>query len=341
MNPSPGAERSTTPRSAVDRVRDLGRQGLLSATYAAAPATERACLTGGGYEIAWRVVYERLTRRFEYKRGHRRCAVGIDHLEPACLDNFHTAVEAVLADLFRYARVPIHNLEGWITRRLVAATVNDHRRMRGERGALQRPRLPRWLVKELPDSPWFRVLAVEVLVWVGVPNSAGTGVWPLDAWTERRAAITGDPRSSEADTVRDLHTVLAVMRHKRDWYDQYVERPLSHKEPSTVPLEVGDRPYEVAAERSDDGEARLLDLAALALEAIQARLAAGDDPASAVETVLRTAFGTGTDVTDLDHAPGAGPSEDERLRALLADKASLDDLVRRVLAIVSEEVEGR
>src|SRR5205823_15053751 len=116
----------------------------------------------------------------------------VRRLADECLDRFEDDVEAVVYDVLTHADRPIRQLEAWVSSRLRAATVNHHRAVRGERGALQRPRLPRWLAAGLGHDRWLEELALQILTWVGVPTTAGRQVWPLDAWTQRRAEVTGD-----------------------------------------------------------------------------------------------------------------------------------------------------
>lgn len=326
-----------TTRSAAGLVRDLARRGVLADRMSTAVGAEHSRLTGGAYQIAWPVVFQRLTRRIEIGRGHHGCAAGLHRLEPECLDRFQDDVEAVLDDLFRNARTPIVNLEGWISSRLNAATVDAHRRRRGERGALQRPRLPGWLVRELDDDPWLTVLAVEVLVWVGVPTTAGVGVWPLDAWAERRAAVTGQVATGEHQVARDVERVLAAMRVRRTWYADFVERPLGRKQAPVLPAPRTDAdsarewPHLALVPRHETDDARLRDLAAAAVDAIEARVRRREDLRSVALDVLRTVFGAGTGAEDMDRTPGAGPGDAERVAALLADPATLDRIVAVLL----------
>src|SRR5262249_1599666 len=125
--------------------------------------------------------------------------------------------------------------DGWITRRLTAATVNGYRRRRGARGALQRPRLSRWLTEALDDDRWLTTLAVEILNWVGVPATAGAGTWPTAAWAYLRARITGDFHGGEPEVRHDVDRVLAAMRQNPTWYAEFVERPLGRKETPVLP----------------------------------------------------------------------------------------------------------
>ena len=328
---------------AADLVRDLARQGLFSRHAATVSGAEHTMLSGGAYDIVWPVVFNRLTRPVEHRRGHHRCAASVHDLEPECLDRFQDDVEAMLDDLFRNAKVPIHNLEGWIASRLNAATVNAYRRRRGERGALQRPRLPRWLAEGLGHDPWLAALAVEMLVWVGVPTAAGNETWPWSAWAERRSVVTGGRGGTAADLVKEVDAVLAAMRQSRAWYESFVERPLGRKQAPLFPANGNDpnlgreQPHLALTPRHESDDARLAELAALAVKAIEARLRQGEDPRSAVEAVLRTVFGSETGVEHMDRVPGADPAEDERVAALLADPQSLDRLVSAVLNIVNSQ----
>src|SRR6185369_13070063 len=103
------------------------------------------------------------------------------------------------------ARHPIKNLEGWVASRIRPATVDGHRRRRGLRGAQQRPRVPAWLAAELGGEPWLTTLATRILEWVGVTTTAGTELWPLDAWAELRTTVTDDPvRSGPAHVRADV-----------------------------------------------------------------------------------------------------------------------------------------
>jgi hypothetical protein len=327
--------------TAVDDVRELARTGELAKRMSAACGTERRRLRRGAYEIVWPVVFLWLTRRLEIERGHRVCATSVHRLEPECLDRFEDDVESVLDDLFRNAKVPIANLEGWVTRRLTAATVDGHRRRRGERGALQRPRLPGWLAEALGHDRWLTTLAVEILNWVGVTTSAGTGIWPLGAWAERRATMTGDFARADTDVARDVETVLSAIRSNPAWYSRYVERPLGHKQAPVLPAQradgdaVRELPPLPLVQRQDEDDARLCALAEAAVERIGARLRSGEEPRPAVVDVLRTVFGVGTGAEDLDRPPAVGPRDDERVILLLADSAVVERIVATVLDILA------
>src|SRR5690606_38795108 len=135
-------------------LRALAREGTLARIYASAGPGEQRRLRGAAMTVAAPVVFNRLTRVVELRRGHPGCAVAISRLTDACLDRFHDDPEAVVHDLLRNATTGIVNLEGWLARRVPAATVDAHRRRRGARGAQQRPRLPAWLAKGLGHDPW-------------------------------------------------------------------------------------------------------------------------------------------------------------------------------------------
>ncbi len=325
------------PEHDLAALRAWARQGTLADRLARASAAERPRLRIAAYHIVGPVAFERLTRPVEHKRRHFRCAISVHHLEPACFDLYDEDVAAAIDDLFRNAKVPILHLEGWIASRLKPVTIDANRRRRGERGALQRPRLPKWLRAALGDDPWYTALALEVLNWVGVPVTAGTEVWPLSAWAERRAAVTGDTRRGDAEVRRDLEAVLAAMRRRPAWYQRYVELPLFAK-PAPVVAEHPTNPersHLSLVEPYETDDARLLDLAALAVAAIEERLARGEAPEAAVASILRTVFGSGTGAEHLDRIPGDEPAEEARVDELLADPRSLDRIVREVLDILS------
>ena len=308
-------------------LRELAGGGHLAAYALTAAAGQRAALRAAAYEIAWPLVYQRVTRPLERRRGHRGCSSAVTGLAETCVDGFHDDVEAVVHDLLANARTEIVNLEGWLCGRLTAATVDGHRRRRGLRGALQRPRMPGWLAAELGHDPWLVRLALHLLDWVGVPETAGAEVWPLDTWAQLRAVAlhrtTADPRATRADT----ETVLAAMRRRPEWYACYVERPLGAKvtpvaTPAGAPGE--QNPWH------DPGD-RLGDLAAVAVEAIADGLRRGGDPTDVVRRVLTRVFGDAP--VELDRAPGeCGP--DEQVVTLIADPRVLDRIVARAVRIV-------
>ena len=327
----------------VCEVRELAGRGDLADRVAAADQEDRRRLTAAMYEIALPVVFSRLTRGLELRRGHGGCAASFRSLADECSDRFQDDLEAVVTDALRHASTPIRDLEAWICSRITVATVDAHRRRRGERGALQRPRLPIWLRDALGRDPWLTVLATEMLVWVGVPATAGIQQWPLDAWSQRRAGLTGDWRGSDAATVaREVGFVEDAMRRRPDWHSAHVETPLGRKQAPVLPAQrAGAEPVAepvplrlVARHEADD--ARLLGLATVAVEAIAARISRGDPAAAAVAGVLRTVFEYGTGSNDIDRVDTAEPSDDERVLGLIADPAVVARIVDTVLDIVGQ-----
>lgn len=328
------------PRSPrVERLHQLAQQGRLAEVAASAGRDERQHLSAAAYDVVWPIVFTRITRRFEQRRGHTVCSLGVDRLADQCLDRFHDDVEAVVDDLLTHARRPVFNVAAWVAGRLTAATVNGHRRARGERGALQRPRLPGWLAGALGEDRWLCALATEILVWVGVRESAGTGIWPLEAWAHRRFGVTGDWHGSDSATVaREVETVLAAMRRSPEWYESYVERPLGHKQAPVVALDVSgvDRPLTLT-EPHLHVDAEMLRLAGGAVTAIDRRIAAGEDAQRVVVDVIRATFGRSVSVVGLDHAPHSASDPLGGLTGALTDL----DTINRIVATVREIVDGR
>jgi hypothetical protein len=322
----------------VGNLRVLASQGRLAEVTRSAPTRERTLLTGAAFTLAWPIVFNRITRVYERQRGHHACAVGVGRLADGCLDRFHDDVEAVVDDLLTHSTTRILNVEGWITSRLRAVTVDAHRRRRGARGALQRPRLPRWLVEELAGDAWLQQLAVEILVWVGVPTSAGAQLWPLDSWAERRALVTGDQYGSGTGTVqREVELVLAAMRCRPRWYAVHVERPLGMKTPPLAPIPVDAEPIAeshalVLTKPDEIADSRLADLASLALVAIEQQFAADPRDVAAIGRIIATVFGR----IDTSGAFAQTPDQlgGRSLRALVDDPGEL----RRIVEVVREIV---
>jgi len=321
-------------------LRELARDGRLAAVVAAAGQPERQAFTAAAYDVVWPIVFSRITRRIEQRRGHRGCAAGIDQLADECLDRFHDDVEAVVEDLLTHARQPILNLEAWITGRLNAATVDGHRRRRGMRGALQRPRLPGWLTECLGNDRWLTALATRMLVWVGVSNTAGSEVWPLESWAQERAAHTGDWSSDPGAVAADVETVLAAMRRHPMWYESYVERPLGRKQAPVaaqpvrdgagdcaMPLALGDPHARV--------ESEMRRLAAAAVDAIDRRRGRGQETQAIVVEVIRAVFG-GTFTGTLDRAPHEVADPLGGVTGALADPETVNRIVATVREITDE-----
>jgi hypothetical protein len=324
----------------VERLRELAGEGRLAEAAAVAGAVDRPALTAAAYEIAWPIVFARLTRRFEQGRGHTVCALGVDRLADECLDRFHDDVEAVVDDLLAHARQPVRDLEAWIAGRLTAATVNAHRRSRGRRGALQRPRLPGWLADALGHDRWLTDLAVEILVWVGVRTAAGAGLWPLDSWAHQRATVTGDWQHSDSSQAgRDVETVLAAMRRRPDWYDAYVERPLGGKQ---APVWTGEPARDLPlTDPHHHVDAELLRLAADAVRAIDGRLAGGEAAEGVVVDVIRAVFGRSVTIAGLENSPYATADPIGGLSGALTDTATIERIVATVRDITRDRVQPR
>lgn len=318
-------------------IREAARAGRLAEYMETATVNEKAAL----YRIVASPVYERLTRAIEKRRGHPGCAGSVHRLEPDCHDRYQDDVAAVLDDLLRNGTGRIGNIEGWIVPRLKPVTIDAHRRRRGERGAQQRPRLPLpiWLADGLRHDPWLEVLAIEILTWVGMTATAGVAVWPLVAWGDRRAAFTGEPAGAGADIAADVERVLAAMRTNRIWYDKFVERPLGRKQPPVLPARRGDSdrdPAHLALVGPDDvRDARLRDLAATAVAAIETRVARGADVRTVVVDVLGVVFGAGTGAEEMDSAPDPAPTPEERAAAMIGDPATVERIIAVVLDILA------
>ena len=320
----------------VARLRDRARNGELGPAVAAG---DRARLIRAAFTVTYPIVFDVVTRRVElHVRGHKRCSRGITFLDGACLDAYYDDVEALI-DYLLAATTPIEDLEGWLAHWAPKAVVDGHRRRRGERGALQRPRMTRILAAGLGDDEWLRELAVKILVWVGVPAGAGADLWPLERWAQMRAERTGDHDGSTVTRVAaEVEHVLAVMRRRPQWYDYYVERPLGRKAAPVAPPP-GDgltdpRPL-VTVTHEERADARISGLATAAVEAIQAGLAHDGNPKAVVSEVLGRLFLGGTGAEELDQVAPAGA--DQWLSVLLADPAAIDGIVERVLRSVGGE----
>lgn len=323
---------------AVAELRELASRGELAAHVAAASPRRRTEVTRAAYAIAWPVVFARITRPMERRRGHWSCSASVRMLADDCLDRFHEDLEAVVTDLLRNARTPIRSVERWMAGRLTAATVDGHRRWRGRRGALQRPRVPAWLTAELGGDRWLTELAVQILTWVGLSATSGTQLWPADSWAQRREAVTGDLTGSDAATVAaEIEVVLAAMRKRPQWYADFVERPLGRKN-APVLANPGDgageaRPL-LAFTPEERQEARLVALATTAIDAITRQLRDGADPTATVVQVLGSVFGDGTGREEIDRVPDLAPDPDEWVARILADDAAVARVVDEVLCIV-------
>lgn len=330
----------------ICELRELAVTGRLAAVATDAVGERRLALSGAAFAVCWPVVFSRLTRSLERRRGHVVCASSVFRMAETCLDRFYDDVEAVIDDLLAHAKEPVRNLEAWVAARLNASTVNGHRRRRGEIGALQRPRMPMWLAVALGHDPWLTELATRILVWVGVPATAGGSVWPVNAWSLRRAvvmggavtggAVIGGPGDAAA-TARDIDAVIAAMRTRPAWYQSYVERPLGRKvTPVVGSRDFTDPPPLLLTDRADVDDDHLVGLAADALRAIEARLMRGQRAADAVIEVIEKVFSVDTGGEQIDCPPLSAPQYDEHVTAALRDPHHVRRIVDAVLSIVAQ-----
>ena len=277
------------------------------------------------YGLVSGIVYQHLTRPLELKRGHYRCAADPGRLEPECRDRHQDEVEAARAYVLAHAHERFANLCGWLASRLTYISVDAHRRIRAERGALQRPRLPKWLADQIGPDLWLRELAIKILTWVGVPTTAGYEVWPLAAWAEQRASGTGRPEISQARMQAEVDRVLAAMRTRPGWYADYVERPLGRKHAPLIPAQRTPRdethePRFVRYDEPADAEDALLtELASTAITIIIELTARGTPVREAVVDVLGIVFGA-----------------NDRAAHLVLDPAVRNRVVETVLPIIQQ-----
>lgn len=329
-------------------LRAAAREGRLAEYVARSPETANAIL----YRIVSELLYERLTQPAERARGHRRCAVSVELLEPDCRDRHQADVEAVRAVVLRHVDLKVENLPEWVVPRLKQVTAGAQRRWRGEEGAQQRPRppLPAWLDTALGGDAWLSALAIEILIWVGMPISAQDRPWPLAHWAERRAQVTGDQGVTEAQVWVDIDRVLVAMRTNIGWYDKYVERPFRRKQPPLSPRPLSHKPSPLNPRRRADNsresallsliqpevDARLRGMVADAIKALDVRVAEGADLRSAIVEVLGAVFGRSLGAREVDLAPGDGSRADKRVNGLLADETT-----ERVADAFLEFIKGR
>lgn len=296
------------------------------------------------YGLVSDLVYDRLSRPIERGRGHRSCLVSVYHMEPECHDRHQDDARAVWAYALRHADKRIANLPGWLASRLTPITIDAHRARRGELGAPQRPRLPRWLAEGLGEDPWLCWLAVGMLTWVGVPTAVSNGLWPLGAWADHRARTTDSP-CTESQVERDVARVCRAMRARPAWYEKYVEVPLGRKRPALVAPLVGDGggpddgvgrglPPLSLAVPGQSVEVWLHEAAATALAAIEERVAAGEPPRAACVSVLSEVFASGTGWESMDSAPSTAPDLAAHVAFRLADPSAVDRIADAVMEIL-------
>lgn len=344
-----GARREFRDPGQSLNLRELARSGELAAVVAAAAPVERRALTAAVFDVVWPIVFSRLTRRIEQRRGHLSCAAGVDRLAGECLDRFHDDVEAVVDDVLAHADRPVLNLEAWIAGRLNAATVNANRRRRGQRGALQRPQLPSWLAADLGHDRWLLALAIKMLAWAGVNGTTGNELWPLELWAQERGIYTSDLQGIDPEIVaREVETVLGAMRRRPQWYESYVKRPLGAKQTPVTDTSMDEDGGEatggvaeplVLVEPTVQVDAELLRKAAEAVSAIDARLASSEKAEQIVIDVIRTVFG-GTFTGTFDRDPHASADPLGELEGALGNPDTVNRIVTTVLSILGEEKES-
>jgi hypothetical protein len=339
MRRSATVPHSEEPSAAADEVRRLAGTGELANRFKHGSRDERRRLRAGAAEIAGPLVYERVTRPVERKRRHFDCAAAFHRMRPDCLDCFHDDVDAVLVDLFAYAKVPILNLEGWLTSRLLRATVDGYRRRRGERGAPQKPRVPGWLADELGQDAWLVELAKAILEWVGTDATAGSSLWPLSAFAERRAGHTGDHTAGETVVAGETEVVLAAMRKRRAWHEKYVERPCGRKRAQLYPSQGStdghaEPPPLSLVDPEERDEAVLRELANVSIEVMITRIDRGEDATAVITDVIRAVFGSLPASHDLERMP-ADDGGLHQVEALIDDPVKLKRIVAAVLDLLA------
>jgi hypothetical protein len=125
------------------------------------------------------------------------------------------------------------------------------------------------------------------------------------------------------------------MRKRPRWYANYVERPMGRKRsPLAWAYHDGVEPRPEPAQAADD-DARLDELAALAVAVIGARVERGEDTRQAVIDVIARIFGAGTGSESMDRLPGHDNADDERVNTRLADPKTVDRIVAVVLELLS------
>lgn len=320
------------------QLRALAATGGLAAAAAEGPRAH-ALVGAAVYAAAWPIVFSRVTRTVELRRGHHGCVHSVSTMTSECLDRFQDDVAAVVDYVLRFADTPIADLEGWIASRAQAACVDGHRRRRGDRGALQRPRLPEFVAGGLGRDPWLCFLAVAVLTWAGLPTTAGLGLWPVDEWGRaRQARVPGADAADAAAVDRDIATVLAVMRARPAWYERYVEGPLGRKQAPVHTCAAEEAPTALQiVETHEFDDAMLLRLAGIALAQSRYRMAAGQLPHEAVAAAIGAAFGEACASWGADRPPHQDPLPADLITALLRDPAEVDRLAAVVLDIVAQE----
>ena len=229
----------------ICELRELAATGRLASVAADAVGERRLALTGAAFAVCWPVVFSRLTRSLERRRGHVVCASSVFRMAETCLDRFYDDVEAVIDDLLAHAKEPVRNLEAWVAARLNA--------LDGQRPPSPPRRDRRAPTATNADVARRSARTRSVADRVGHPDP-GVGGGARDrrrlrvagqrlvAAARRRDGRRGDRRRGDghcvigvggpgdaAATARDIDTVIAAMRTRPAWYESYVERPLGRK----------------------------------------------------------------------------------------------------------------
>jgi hypothetical protein len=179
-----------------------------------------------------------------------------------------------------------------------------------------------------------------MLEWVGVDATAGTEDWPVQTWVTQRAAGTGDYDGARRAVVADIATVITAMRTDPRWYSDYVERPMGHKRfplamvhPDSADATPDQPP--AAMDLAAAYDARLAELATLAVALIGARVERGDDLRATVIDVIGTVFGSSPAADLVDRMPEEGDGYDV-VHARLADQRTVDRIVAEVLDLLGK-----
>jgi hypothetical protein len=291
------------------------------------------------HTAAWEIFLP-IARR-EHRTQCRNCTQrGL--VGPVCVDRTNENAIALLERFFR-ARQEIQVLEAWATAALLNAIVDHYRRQRGERGALQRARVPKWLATAFGHDPKRVLLAELIIDWVGVPTTGGlSSLWPYGEWADRCAPLAGGRHAyGERDVRRDVEHVLAVMRRQRPaWFAAHILEPLTYQEVPVV-HEPGGTEYEQfrrAREASSAKDEQYLDDSATNLiAALQAEARRGGGlSAAVVRHLIAAEFGRRPAGSDVGRLPGDEPADlDDAVHSALTDDR-IDALVAEVLAILAE-----
>jgi hypothetical protein len=135
------------------------------------------------------------------------------------------------------------------------------------------------------------------------------------------------------------------MRVKPQWYADYVERPLGAKTTAVAPPIAGrnsvnpEPPALALVEPHEADDTRLAALAGMALQAIEARLAANADLEATVAWAVREVFGEMDTASELGRPPHTESTADERITRLLTDPVELARIAGVVRSILGTGVD--